>query len=145
MLRTLGEQEGSYRRIIDDLLWFRLVHNTGAAFGMLRDASVLFSVAAVAVALGVVFYSRRIASASLLVRVVLGLELGGALGNLLDRIRYGHVIDFIDVRLWPYVFNVSDACITIGVCLLLLHLARPGSDSSPAATQREPTANERRA
>lgn len=120
----LGEEVGSYRKIIGDLLWFRRVHNTGAAFGMLPDSGLLFVFAAVAVTVGILLSSRRLSTTSLLVRAALGLELGGALGNLMDRATRGYVLDFIDVRIWPYVFNVSDSAITIGVFLLLIHLFR---------------------
>lgn len=133
----LGDQEGNYRRVLGDLLWLRIVHNSGAAFGMLRNASFLFAVAAVVVTLAILYYSRRLSSASLLVRLALGLELGGALGNLVDRVRHGYVVDFIDVRLpfWPYVFNVSDASITIGVVLLGAHLLFGSGAPSQASAQ----------
>ncbi|MDP9380034.1 MAG: signal peptidase II [Chloroflexota bacterium] len=132
----LGTAEGSYQRLVGDLLWLRMVHNTGAAFGMGRGSSLFFALAAVAVAAGIVFYSRRLATTSWLVRVALGLELGGALGNLIDRIRLGYVVDFIDVRLpfWPYVFNVADAAITIGVILLLITLLLPQGDAESTAS-----------
>lgn len=135
ILGLLGTEEGSYRPVVGDILWLRLVHNSGAAFGMLPDASVFFAVAAVLVAAGIVVYSRRLADASWLVRAALGLELGGALGNLIDRVRFGYVVDFIDVRLpfWPWVFNVADAAITIGVVMLLVSLLRPEAARSPAS------------
>lgn len=122
VLGLLGTEEGAYRKVLDDILWIRLVHNTGAAFGMFREASLIFAIAAVLVAVIILLSSRRIAYAPWLVRLALGMELGGAIGNLTDRIRYGHVVDFIDVRIWPFVFNVSDASITIGVVLLLAYL-----------------------
>lgn len=143
ILDLLGTQEGTYRRIIDDLLWLRLVHNSGAAFGMLRNASLLFATAAVAVSVGILLYSRRLSSASLLVRVSLGMELGGALGNLLDRVRQGYVVDFVDVRLWPFVFNVSDASITIGVVLLAIHLFFGSGEGQSVPAQREHHAGDR--
>jgi signal peptidase II len=118
----LGMREGAYKPILGDLLWLRMVHNSGAAFGMLPNASVLFAVAAVAVALAIVLSSRRLADGSRVVRVALGMELGGAIGNLIDRARYGYVVDFVDVRLWPFVFNVADASITLGVVLLAGHI-----------------------
>lgn len=135
ILGLLGTEEGSSRPVVGDILWLRLVHNSGAAFGMLPDASVFFAAAAVLVAAGIVIYSRRLADASWLVRTALGLELGGALGNLIDRVRFGYVVDFIDVRLpfWPWVFNVADAAITIGVVMLLVSLLRPEAARSPAS------------
>ncbi len=149
ILQTLGTREGSFRPVIDDLLWLRLVHNSGAAFGMLSNASFLFGLAAVGVAAGILIFSRRLANASWLVRTGLGLELGGALGNLIDRIRYGYVVDFIDVRveprLWPFVFNVADAAISLGVVLLLFTVfqPQPHTDSTTAASEAQ--VGERRA
>lgn len=139
VVSLLGTTEGSYRPVVGDLLWLRLVHNTGAAFGMLRDASLFFALAAIAVAGGIVYYSQRLATASRLVRIALGLELGGALGNLIDRLHLSYVIDFIDVRLsfWPYVFNVADAAITVGVVLLLLTLLLPQWAERRAPAARE--------
>lgn len=141
IVATLGTEPGAYVRLLGDLVWLRLVHNRGAAFGVLPAASVVFALAAVGVALGIVLYSRRLGSASLLIRVALGLELGGAVGNLFDRLRFGYVVDFVDVRLWPYVFNVADAAISIGVVLLLLTLL----PQRAAPSRSELTAHDRTA
>ncbi len=147
VLQVLGNREGSYRPVLDDLLWLRLVHNSGAAFGMLNSASLLFAVAAAGVAAGILAYSRRLANASWLVRMGLGLELGGALGNLIDRLRFGYVVDFIDVRieprLWPFVFNVADAAITVGVVLLLFTVFRPEPHANPSSASGEARSGER--
>ena len=132
---TLLDREGDERQFLGPI-WLRLVHNSGAAFGMLRDASLFFGIAAVVVVVGILLSSRRLAAAPLLVRIALGLELGGAIGNLIDRVRFGYVVDFIDVRVWPYVFNVSDSAITIGVVLLLAHLLW-GEEARRPAEQRE--------
>jgi len=141
VLDALGGREGAVLRVLGDVVWFRLVHNSGAAFGMLSDASLLFGLAAAAVAVGILWYSRRLAVSPVLLRVALGFELGGALGNLVDRLRFGYVVDFIDfrlnLRLWPWVFNVSDASITIGVLLLMLYLLRGGGDSAATEPVRE--------
>ncbi len=133
----LGPEEGGFVPVIGDLLWLRMVHNRGAAFGVGQNASYLFAVAALVVALGIVYYSRRLTSAHWIVRAALGLELGGAIGNLVDRLRYGYVVDFIDVRLWPYVFNVSDAAITIGVVLLLVSLLLEPRDHPSPSPERQ--------
>lgn len=91
--------------------------NTGAAFGVFRTGGLFFVAVALAVSLGIVIYYRRVAASSLLVRGALGLILGGAVGNLIDRVRLGYVVDFIDLRWWP-VFNVADSAIVLGVALL---------------------------
>lgn len=101
----------------------RIVHwkNTGAAFGIGQNLNVVFSLLALVVVGGILFYFPRIPSTDGFFRWALSLQLGGALGNLIDRLRIGHVTDFISVGNFP-VFNVADSCITIGVGVLLLGL-----------------------
>ncbi len=106
----------------------RLTHvaNTGAAFGFFADqAFPLLVTAAIGVA-AILFYYLYPPFQSPLLTISLGLQLGGATGNLVDRFRYGYVTDFIDLRVWP-VFNLADSAITVGVAILVgyLLLARP--------------------
>ena len=75
------------------------------------------------VSASLVLYYRYLPTGSWLVRLSLGLQLGGAIGNLLDRIRYGHVVDFIDIGFWP-IFNVADMAIVTGVGILAYCLWR---------------------
>jgi len=105
----------------------RITHvtNTGAAFGLFRGLSNIFIVIAVVVIVAIIFYYRQIADGHWLVRVALGLQLGGALGNLIDRLRQaGSVTDFIDLQFWPLhewpVFNVADSSVVSGVVVLAL-------------------------
>ncbi len=93
--------------------------NSGAAFGILRARGLLFILVAVVVSVGIVVSYRRVVTSPLAVRVALGLILGGAIGNLIDRVRLGYVVDFIDLGWWP-VFNLADSSIVIGVALLVL-------------------------
>jgi signal peptidase II len=110
------------------------VHNTGAAFSMfaenaspatVRNILIAFSAVAVIILFGMLWRTGRYLT---LTSVALALILGGAFGNLYDRIRYHYVIDFLEVRIihyhWPD-FNVADSCIVIGACLLLLEIFRP--------------------
>lgn len=110
---TLGER----RRVIGGLLDITYVHNRGVAFGVLAGGGAIVA-ALTGVALGaiVVYFVMRSRTAYLWLPV--GLLLGGALGNLVDRARDGAVTDFIDPVLWP-AFNVADSCIVIGVIGLL--------------------------
>jgi len=113
--------------------FFRIthVHNTGAAFGLFQGQSFLLTIVAsvgitVLLVYALVIYRRFPLLDNRLGRPVLGLVLGGAVGNLIDRLRFGYVTDFIGVGLWP-AFNIADSAITIGVVLLtysLLRLAR---------------------
>jgi signal peptidase II len=119
---------------------FRLSHvlNTGAAFSLLEafppDTVRIGLIAFSAVAVVIVFYLLwRTGRRFTLTSVALALILGGALGNLYDRIRFHHVVDFLEVHIihyhWPD-FNVADSCIVIGACLLLIEILRPQPASS---------------
>ena len=97
------------------------VVNTGAAFGLLPQYSIYLVLIAFLVIGMILLYQRYLPAGSLLVNTALGLQMGGAVGNLIDRLHYGYVVDFVDVRVWP-VFNFADASITAGVCLLAYFL-----------------------
>jgi signal peptidase II len=102
--------------------YIRVVHinNSGAAFGMLQGFADIFAILAVIVVIVILYYYPRIPRQDWALRLALGLQLGGALGNLIDRLRYqGHVTDFISVATFP-VFNIADASISIGVAILIL-------------------------
>jgi len=93
--------------------------NTGTAFGMFQGRGAIFTVLAVIVAGAIVYYYPRVPPEDWWLRLAMGLQFGGALGNLTDRINYGRVTDFISVGPFP-VFNVADASITIGVIILVV-------------------------
>jgi signal peptidase II len=120
---------GEPEPLLGQFLRLTLVHNTGAAFGLFPGSRVPFILVSVLAIAVVLYLFARDAYRSLANRVLLGCILGGALGNLLDRIRWGRVVDFIDVGLgsvrWP-VFNVADSAVTLGVILLAWNLARSG-------------------
>jgi signal peptidase II len=111
-----------------DLFQITHVSNTGAAFGLFPTGSNIFMVVAVLVAIIIIIYNYRLPSGHLLFRVALGLQLGGALGNLVDRIRLGHVTDFMDFGPWP-VFNLADASIVAGVVVLVFLMLLESQDS----------------
>jgi signal peptidase II len=93
------------------------VTNTGAAFGLFPNQGGLFIIIAIAVSLFIILYYRYLPEGRWLIRLSLGLQLGGAIGNLFDRLRYGYVIDFVDIGFWP-VFNLADSAIVLGVGIL---------------------------
>jgi len=105
--------------------FFTITHvtNTGAAFGIFKDRSFLFVLIAIVVSIAIIAYSRYLPHGRFWVRFSLGLQLGGAVGNLIDRVRFGHVTDFINVGIddlrWP-TFNIADSAIVVGVILLAL-------------------------
>jgi len=93
------------------------VLNTGSAFGLF-PGQTLFLIVASFVGVGVLFaYYRNFSDPPFLVKISLGMMLGGAIGNLIDRLLFGYVVDFIDARFWP-VFNLADSSITVGVIIL---------------------------
>ena len=94
-------------------------HNTGAAFGLFQQAGAVFAILAMVVALVIIIYFPKVDEKEKLVRVALAMQLGGSLGNLVDRLTQGFVTDFISVGNFP-VFNVADACITVGTGIFLL-------------------------
>ncbi|HEX9798247.1 MAG TPA: signal peptidase II [Anaerolineales bacterium] len=99
----------------------RIVHwsNTGAAFGVFPDGGRIIAVIAVIVVVGILFYYPRLEAGHFWLRLALMLQLGGAIGNLIDRITRGPVTDFVAVGPIP-VFNVADAAISCGVAVLVL-------------------------
>lgn len=108
-----------YRESFPATGFFRFTHtfNTGSAFGIFQNQNtplILVSVIGIAILI-LIYRSQRVPTGFL--RLSLGLQIGGALGNLLDRLRLGHVTDFIDVGAWP-VFNVADASIITGLVIL---------------------------
>jgi signal peptidase II len=103
--------------VIGHLVGITNVRNSGAAFGLVPAGAGVFTVASIVVSIVLVVYVAR-TPISLWGGVVLGLILGGTIGNGFDRIFYGFVTDFINVHFWP-VFNVADSAISIGVVLLI--------------------------
>jgi signal peptidase II len=107
------------------LVQVTFVTNSGAAFGLFPDLGQFFVVIAVIVIVALVWYYLRLSDGHWLVQLALGLQLGGAAGNLVDRLRSsGSVVDFIDLNFWPLhnwpVFNLADSSIVVGVALLTL-------------------------
>jgi signal peptidase II len=100
--------------------YVRIVHwnNTGAAFGLLPSASLVFTVVAIIVSIAIIYYFPRVPGSQPILRLALALQLGGAVGNLIDRLLLGTVTDFVSIVTFP-VFNVADSCISIGVALLV--------------------------
>ena len=135
--------------LIPGLLHFTLVRNTGMAFGLLAGADIPFKALLVTLlslaAMGAVtYYALKSPQNERLTRLGLTFILGGALGNIIDRIRLGYVVDFVDVFYgdthWP-AFNVADTCICIGVGLLLLDSIRQRDDEPEAADVAAPSAS----
>jgi len=128
VVARLGLHE--YVPLIDGLLSISHVRNRGAAFGVLSDASLphqhlLLAGLSLLALVAIAFYFVRLPAEARLPRLALALVLGGAIGNLIDRLRFGYVVDFVHVywrdHVWPD-FNVADSAISVGVTLLVLDI-----------------------
>jgi len=122
--------------VVGPYLSWTHTQNTGAAFSLFQNGGAFFIVIAIIVSAVIVYYAPRLPAGDWLSRVALGLQLGGALGNLLDRLRQGYVTDFIHFQIpeigfdWP-VFNIADSAIVVGViALIVISLVRDRKPSS---------------
>ena len=99
--------------------YFRIFHiyNTGSAFGLFSGGGMIFRYLAIVVSLGIIYYNHTLPGKQKLLRLALGLQMGGALGNMIDRFRIGHVTDFIDIGPW-YIFNLADLAVVSGAVIL---------------------------
>jgi len=127
--------------VVGEVVRLTLVHNTGAAFGLFPGSRLPFIVVSILAIAVVLFLVTREAYRGLPQRVLLGCILGGAIGNLVDRVRLGWVVDFIDIGFgsarWP-VFNVADSAVTVGVILLAWYLSRAGHPAPDAESSPRP-------
>ncbi len=109
---------------LSPILSFTFVRNTGVAFGLFPQLGEIFKVLVACVIVGIVLFQRSLPQTETWMRLALGLVTGGALGNLVDRLTRGFVVDFLDVNFWPFrnyaVFNAADSAIVVGVAVLLL-------------------------
>jgi len=105
--------------VIANIFHLTFVTNTGSAFGLFRSLSFLLTLFSFVVLSFAVYYTTKIKEQEKWMQFAIGLLIGGTLGNLVDRIGYGHVIDFLDFRIWP-VFNVADSAITVSVIILVM-------------------------
>ena len=105
--------------VIEGFFHLTYIKNAGAAFGLLANMRWVFVVVTAFILLAVLYMVFKTPTEDILIKVTLGMITGGALGNLIDRISTGLVIDFLDFRgIWPYIFNVADSFVIVGVVLL---------------------------
>ena len=105
---------------VDGFFRFTYVRNDGTAFGLFQDNGTLLTFVSIGAVALIVYFYREAAMVSWFTRTALGLQLGGALGNLLDRFRHGYVVDFLDVGPWP-IFNITDSAIITGIVALITY------------------------
>jgi len=137
---TANIDPGRPVEVLGDFVRLVITHNTGALFGLFRDQAPLFALASMAVIGLIVGYHGR-SGRSPLLSVALGLLLGGALGNLADRLRLGYVLDFVDSGIgdfrW-YTFNVADAAISGSLVLIVLLALFPSLGDLGTERRRRP-------
>lgn len=110
-------------KIIDNFLYLTYVKNTGAAWSIFSDKPWLVLVVSEVIILGIIFYTYKNKHDNLLDKIAFALIIGGAIGNFIDRVVYGYVIDFFDFYIFGYdypIFNVADIFIVIGVVILMI-------------------------
>jgi signal peptidase II len=124
---TSALEPGESVPVIDNLVRIVFGQNTGALFGLFQDNAAMFGLVSIVVIGLIVAYHAR-AAVSPYLTVTLGLLLGGAIGNMLDRIRLGYVVDFVDAGIGTlrfYTFNVADSAISLSILLLFIAALRP--------------------
>ena len=122
-LASINLLEGETIPVINGIFHITLVHNRGAAFGLFQAHSGVFVALSIIVASLILYLNYRWVNKGALVTCVLALIVGGAIGNLIDRLRFGYVVDFLDFRIWP-VFNVADSAISIGTIVLIIYIIK---------------------
>lgn len=121
---------GESRRILGDVLRFTHWSNSGAAFGILQGATPYLALVSVGCISLAVLIAPKMKDYGTLVMVALGLVSGGALGNLIDRVKYGSVTDFISVSFFSPIFNIADSAIVAGAILIVIFvLLTPGGSA----------------
>ncbi|SMO47701.1 signal peptidase II Aspartic peptidase. MEROPS family A08 [Melghirimyces algeriensis] len=124
-------------------LWEGVFHitshrNRGAAFGILQNQQWLFIVITIVVVSGITYYLLQLKASQPLMSWSLALILGGSIGNLIDRVRLGEVVDFLDFRLIQYpIFNVADSAIVVGVGIMIFLTIRQPSEKEDSLTTKE--------
>lgn len=109
--------------IWEDVLHFTYQTNRGAAFGMLSDSRWVFMISSTVAIVGILFYLIKYRPTNKLLVVSLAMVAGGGIGNMIDRVALGYVIDFIDFTLIDFaIFNVADSFVSVGACLMILYL-----------------------
>jgi signal peptidase II len=120
-------EEGNSIPIVRNVLHLTLVYNTGAVFGFFKGMNFFLLFSSVFLLFLLLCFYPKLENQYPKLHIHAGLISGGALGNMIDRLRFGYVIDFIDFRVWP-VFNAADAAITIGTGLVIISLWRKKAD-----------------
>jgi signal peptidase II len=123
--------------LLGDVLAIDYVENTGMAFGLFQGQVIVVTLLAMLIVLVLLRTYRHASSVSWAMAIGCGLIVGGALGNLVDRVRLGYVVDFVAVAVWPK-FNVADSAITVGALLVVCHYLRAEGRDGSSAREGDP-------
>lgn len=107
--------------LITNIFHLTYIHNFGAGFGILQQQKWILVFISLVVVGVILYYLDRIKEKEKLLQFLVGFILGGTIGNLIDRLFFGYVIDFLDFQIWP-IFNIADSFVTIGVIGLIIYL-----------------------
>lgn len=119
-LWALRHLSGNGVPVLGSVLVLSLTNNTGGAFGLFPAKNGIFIAIAIIAIIALIYSFHRLRPSNLLVNAALALALGGAAGNLVDRVRLHYVVDFFYLKFWP-VFNVADSAISLGIILLAIY------------------------
>jgi signal peptidase II len=125
--------------IIPGLFQIRYVHNAGAAWGILRGTNDWLVLLSLILLTFLIIYWKRLVEESVLCRISAGIILGGIIGNLIDRIKYGYVVDFLDFHIRSHhfpAFNIADTAICVGVGLYIFHYAMMEKKNASLSTNK---------
>jgi len=137
ILRTLGPQEGTSIPVLGSWLSLTFIKNNGVAFGMFQGIPHFFTLTSIVISIGALFFYRyQLPNNRLWIQLSVGMIVGGAIGNIIDRLRYGYVVDFVHVRWFPGIFNLADSAITVGVVMLAGYLLLMGESSAGTVRKR---------
>lgn len=125
VVSTLGpETMTNFIPVLGDTVRIAYSHNTGVAFSLFQGHPEFLTVVALLIISGAIyFYATQLPNGRPMIQVIMGLIMGGAFGNLIDRVRLGYVVDFISVGWFP-IFNLADSAISVGAALLMLQFLR---------------------
>lgn len=127
---TASMQLGQSVPVIKDVFYITYVLNPGAAFGIFEHQRLFFIIVALVLLGAVLYFRKKLLQENYMIQYGVGLLLGGAIGNLYDRLQNGLVVDFFDFRFWP-VFNIADVAICLGAALIMIDICfrRDGNDT----------------
>lgn len=138
MVDWIGPSSSVHRYdVVGEFFSFQYLENRGAAFGILPEQTGMLTALSIVIAVFGVILMWREARTRPVAALAIGMIVGGAFGNIVDRIRLGYVVDFVAIGMWPR-FNVADSMVTLGVILLLWSAVRDERASSNPSTEMDP-------